>query len=62
MLIEKEGLAIIFGVKKFHKYLYGRMFTLITDHKPLTTIFGPMNAVPSLAAACMQRWALPGEG
>lgn len=33
--LEKEALAIIFGIKKFHKYVYGRAFT---DHKPLTTI------------------------
>ena len=48
----------MFGVKKFHSYLYGRLFTLETDHKPLTSIFGPKQGVPSLAAARMQRWAL----
>ena len=56
--LEKEALAMIFGVKKFHKYLYGRSFTLVTDHRPLVTILGPTKAVPPLAAARMQRCAL----
>ena len=56
--LEKVALAMIFGVKNFHKYLYGRSFTLATDHRPLVTILGPTKAVPQLGAARMQRWAL----
>ena len=40
------------------KFLYGRDFTLLTDHKPLTSIFGPKCGIPPLAAARMHRWAL----
>ena len=56
--IEREALSIVFGVKRFHSYLYGRRFTLLTDHQPLVTILGPKVGVPPLAAARMQRWSL----
>ena len=56
--IQREALALLFGVKQFHQYIFGRKFTLVTDHKPLLTILGPKTAVPSLAATRLQRWAL----
>ena len=33
--IEKEALAIVFGVCRFHFYLVGKEFVLEVDHKPL---------------------------
>ena len=56
--IEKEALSVVYGIRKFHQYLYGRRVVLVTDHKPLTTVLGPKNGIPPLAAARLQRWAL----
>ena len=56
--IEKEGLAIIFSVKKFHQYLYGRPFTIYSDHQPLKYLFNGSRLVPVMASSRIQRWAL----
>jgi hypothetical protein len=56
--LEKEGLAIIFAVKKFHQYLSGRHFTIYSDHQPLKYLFGELKQVPVMAASRIQRWAL----
>ena len=56
--LDKEGLAIVYGVKKFHQYLFGRSFTICSDHKLLQHIFSQTHPIPSLASARLQRWAL----
>lgn len=37
--IEKEALAVRFACSKFHQYVYGKLLTVETDHKPLESIF-----------------------
>lgn len=56
--IQKEATAIIYGVRRFHQYLYGRSkpFTLRSDHKPLISMFGPH--IPEVSANRLQRYAL----
>lgn len=53
--IEREALAIMFAVKKFHKYIYGRKFILVTDHQPLQFIFGRNKGLPITAASRITR-------
>nr|XP_055054019.1 uncharacterized protein K02A2.6-like [Misgurnus anguillicaudatus] len=55
--LDKEGLAIIFRIKRFHKYIYGRTFTISTDHKPLISIFNEKKPVPQMGSQKVQRWA-----
>jgi len=56
--IERETLAIIFAVCRFHQYVYGRTFTLVTDHWPLCKFLGEKKRIPPFAAARMQQWVL----
>jgi hypothetical protein len=36
--VERELAAIVWGIKHFRRYLYGRKFKIFSDHKPLTWI------------------------
>lgn len=56
--LDKEALAIMFGLKKFRQYILGRKFVIFTDHKPLLGIFGRGKPIPELVSVRMLRWAL----
>lgn len=45
--IEKEALAVLFGVHRFDQYTYGRQVTVENDHKPLEGILRkPLSNAP----------------
>ena len=52
-VVEKELLAVVWSIKHFRAYVYGRKFKLISDHKPLVWLFGMSN--PS---SRLMRWRL----
>ena len=56
--IKKEGLAIIFGVKKFCQYVYGRSFQIITDRKLFLGLLHEHKSISSMAASRIQRWVI----
>lgn len=55
--IDKEATSIFWGLKKFFHYCYGRKFILITDHKPLTTIFNPYKTLPAMSTMRLFHYA-----
>ena len=56
--LDKEALAVIFAIKKFHLYIYGRNFTIMSDHKPLLGLLSPNKRIPDMASPRVQRWSL----
>ena len=76
--LEREALALVFGVKKY-RYIYGRRpyvpqgtkrvgegegdvygrhFSLMTDHNPFESLFNEKKATEPMAVATIQSWAL----
>jgi hypothetical protein len=55
--LDKEALALVYGVKYFQQYLYGRPFILKINHKPLISIFVEKKGIPVIAAHRLQRYA-----
>lgn len=52
---EREALAVVWGCEHFHLYLFGNQFKIISDHKPLESIFNNPNSKPP---ARIERWRL----
>jgi hypothetical protein len=51
--VEKECLALVWGVQKFQKYLYGTHFHVQSDHQPLSFL-----SSAAQANARVMRWAM----
>ena len=49
--IERELLAVVIVIKHLHHYVFGRQFTVNTDHTPLVNLF---NKCLNDASPCLQ--------
>ena len=53
--IDREALSIYWAIKRFHLYLYGKEFKVITDHAPLVSLF---NNPVSKPTARIEGWLM----
>ena len=53
--LEKEALGVVFAVKKFHNYLFGRHFIIESDHRHL---FNSSKVISPTASSRITRWTL----
>ena len=51
--IEKEAFAVVYAITKLRPYLYGAEFVVLTDHKPLKSLFSS-----EMQNTKIQRWAV----
>ncbi|CAH8542619.1 unnamed protein product [Schistosoma intercalatum] len=55
---QREALAVFWAVKRLHKYLFGKKFTIVTDHEALKFIYHPEKSLARSSAAMVQRWSI----
>ncbi len=53
--IDREALSIYWAIKRFHLYVYGKDFKIVTDHQPLVSLFNNPSSKPS---ARIERWLM----
>ena len=51
--IEKEFLAIQYGLERLHQYVYGQLVTVETDHEPLLGII--KKPIPQISPRLQRR-------
>ena len=56
--VEKEGLEVVFALKKFNQYLHDRKFTITVDNKAIYKMFDPQTAMSPVANSRLVRWSL----
>ena len=56
--LNKHNLAIVFGFKHFHQYLFGRSSRIVSEQKPFENLLNGTKGDPTLVCAHIQRWAL----
>ena len=52
---EREALGLVWGCERIHMYLYGMEFRLLTDHKPLETIYSTSSRNSARIERCVLR-------
>jgi hypothetical protein len=54
----EEGFSLVFGIKWFYSYLFGRSFTLLTDHKLQLGLLDSQKPTSLQASVRVRRWSL----
>ncbi|XP_058042246.1 uncharacterized protein K02A2.6-like, partial [Ahaetulla prasina] len=56
--LDREALAIVSGIKKFHEYVFGRDFEIVTDHRPLLGLLPGDRPTPVALSPRLTRWTI----
>lgn len=56
--LDREALVAVASIKRFHEYVYGRTFELVTDHKPLLGFLDGHRQTLLILSPRMSRWAV----
>ena len=56
-ILDKEAMAIVFGLKRFGDFVFGKEIILRTDNQALQFMLGPRQGIPEIAENRLKRWA-----